>query len=142
MHRSQQGFTLIELLIVVFVVGVLSAVALPVYRDYTVRAKVSEVVLAASALRSDVAEYAHANGTMPGDSELSGVVRGSRWVASVIYSRDPSLSTAGVVTATAQGDPHFEGAYVAMRGSLTPSGQVDWRCEGTIAAKYLPAACR
>ncbi len=66
MKRIQQGFTLIELMIVVAIIGILAAVALPAYKDYTVRAKVSELILAASAGKVQVAEY------LPGQRRTSG----------------------------------------------------------------------
>ena len=65
MKRVQQGFTLIELMIVVAIIGILAAVALPAYQDYTVRAKVSEVVLAASGGKTTIAEFFQTNGRMP-----------------------------------------------------------------------------
>src|SRR4029079_15346637 len=64
MQRSQQGFTLIELMIVVAIIGILAAVALPAYQDYTVRAKVSELVLAASQPKTTIAEYAQTTGAL------------------------------------------------------------------------------
>ena len=66
MKRIQQGFTLIELMIVVAIIGILAAVALPAYQDYTVRAKMSEVMLAASACRTSITEIYQSGGTPPG----------------------------------------------------------------------------
>ena len=66
MKRIQQGFTLIELMIVVAIIGILAAVALPAYQDYTVRAKMSEVMLAASACRTGITEIYQTGGTPPG----------------------------------------------------------------------------
>ena len=71
MKRMQQGFTLIELMIVVAIIGILAAVALPAYQDYTKRAKMSEVVLAASACRTSITEiYQSAAATAPGHQQL------------------------------------------------------------------------
>ena len=69
--RAQQGFTLIELMIVVAIIGILAAVALPAYQDYTKRAKVSEVVLAASAGKTTISEYVNTNGAMPATATAS-----------------------------------------------------------------------
>ena len=70
MKRIQQGFTLIELMIVVAIIGILAAIALPAYKDYTVRAKVSELILAGSAGKVQVAEYFQVNGALPTAAQL------------------------------------------------------------------------
>ena len=138
----QQGFTLIELMIVVAIIGILAAVALPAYRDYTVRAKVSEVVLAASSLRSDISEFAHIQGRMPTASDISPRTDVSKYVASIVYADDTTASNMGVVTVTARDDPAIEGATVSMSGTIHSSGQVLWECSSTLVAKYLPVSCR
>lgn len=141
-NKLQTGFTLIELMIVVAIIGILAAVALPAYRDYTVRAKVSEVVLAASALRSDISEYAHIQGRMPGAADIPARIDVSEYVASIVYAPDASASNVGAVTVTARNDPAIEGATVSMRGTISADGQVLWTCGSTLAAKFLPASCR
>ncbi len=143
MKRSmQKGFTLIELMIVVAIIGILAAVALPAYQDYTVRAKVSEVVLAASSARTLVAEVVQVSGSgFPATTGLVVASQSSKYVASVGYTS--SATTAGVVTATAQGDTSISGSTITLTGALsTLNGQVNWTCAGTILAKYRPASCK
>jgi type IV pilus assembly protein PilA len=148
MKRSiQKGFTLIELMIVVAIIGILAAVALPAYQDYTVRAKVSEVILAASSAKVAVSEAAQANGTMSAAS-ISVATQTSKYVASVAYANSDQSN--GVITAVAKGDNAITGKGVQFAGVLQGNGQVVWTCTAAVAAgsvaamdsKYLPASCK
>ena len=136
----QKGFTLIELMIVVAIIGILAAVALPAYQDYTTRAKVSEVILAASSARTAVAEAAQTIGQMPAVPSVSFDSQASKYVSSVSYSQ--TSTSVGVVTAVATGDDRISGSNIRLTGTLAANGQVDWVCDGTIQSKYRPASCR
>ena len=142
MKRVQQGFTLIELMIVVAIIGILAAVALPAYRDYTVRAKVTEVILAASSGKTSIAEQAATYGAMP--STASGLInpQTSAYVATVAYAN--GSATTGTITATASTkETAISGSTVTLAGTFdTSTGQVAWVCSGTINAKYLPSSCK
>ena len=150
MKRVQQGFTLIELMIVVAIIGILAAVALPAYQDYTVRAKMSEVVLAASGPKTAVAESFQSATAMPADQATAGLPTanelGTRLVTSVTYGR----TSATVATLTALATAAVGGSVTATMGIVltgtgdAATGIVQWVCTptGSIPTKYLPASCR
>lgn len=141
MKRSiQQGFTLIELMIVVAIIGILAAVALPAYQDYTVRAKVSEVMLAASGGKTAIAEAYQTLGHMPAVASSGITSQTSKYVSGVAYTT--TATNIGVLTATAQGDAAITGSTLVLTGTADTTGVVTWVCTGTIQAKYKPANCR
>ena len=141
MKRMQQGFTLIELMIVVAIIGILAAVALPAYRDYTVRAKVSEIVLAASSAKTNISEQAQTLGGMPTSASGTVDTQSSKFVSSVGYTS--TVSTTGVITASATSlESALTGGNITLTGTYISNGQVDWVCGGTILAKYRPSSCK
>jgi type IV pilus assembly protein PilA len=158
-HKCSKGFTLIELMIVIAIIGILAAVALPRYQDYTVRAKVTELMLAANPAKLAATESAQLKGVMPTTAELASTAvqnePDSGYVASVIYSfisGTTGASSTGVITVTGQSDPRLVGKTLTLTGTYTPAtGQLTWVCaappEGTAAgagieAKYLPVSCQ
>ena len=136
MKRSmQKGFTLIELMIVIAIIGILAAIAIPQYQDYTKRAKVTEVILAMAPCKLAVTEYYSAQNAFPGDLATAGCQsQVSTYVTSV------AVGAGGVVTATSA----VSGATGTV--TLTPAAgtnAVNWTCAaGTLDPKYLPSSCR
>ena len=137
MRAIQKGFTLIELMIVVAIIGILAAVALPAYQDYTIRAKASELILAASGFRTAISESFQTN---PGNSASMGVGLTVNVVGKISGG---SVTDAGVVTVQGSTATTSTGAAITITMSPTTSsgGVLTWSCVGT-PSKYLPATCR
>jgi len=134
--KAQKGFTLIELMIVVAIIGILAAIALPAYQDYTNRAKASEIVLAASSARTCVTEIVQSNGfgtqLATCDSDFIGTQ----------YATNLEVANDGTITIDSQAGEFDETITV----TLTPSGTsrnniAAWVCSGT-PTKWMPGSCR
>jgi type IV pilus assembly protein PilA len=149
MKRMQQGFTLIELMIVVAIIGILAALAIPAYIDYTTRAQVSEGYELASGAKTAVAEYRNANAGMPTDNAAAGISEPASIVGT--YVNSVSIGTAGTILVTYKSNLSRSDA-LGKTVILDPTfrgGSITWNCKnsavgngGTMPAKYRPANCR
>ncbi len=144
MKRMQQGFTLIELMIVVAIIGILAAVAIPAYQDYTIRARVTEGLGFAAAAKTAVSEFYISQGTMPADSSEAGY-SATASTPDVVSSLPYSLNGVNgriTVTFRALGGDAANGETIIFEGTGSGNG-VTWACTaGTLDDKYRPANCR
>jgi type IV pilus assembly protein PilA len=146
MKKVQQGFTLIELMIVVAIIGILAAIAIPAYQDYTIRAQVSEGLNLSGGAKAAVTEYFQDRGVMPSDNaqaglEAAGNIQG-KYVATVTVG-----NADGVITVAYGNDAHaiITGQTITLTANTAAAGSVQWVCDSPAAAiadKHLPAACR
>jgi len=135
--KKQQGFTLIELMIVVAIIAILAAIALPAYQDYTTRAKVSEVIVMAAPAKLAVSETSSSLGDL---TAVDGTNAGYTFPGATKYVSGIAIGANGVVTATSS-VPNAAGDII-----LTPddagNGQLTWICSTTIDHKFVPTECR
>ena len=139
MKRLQKGFTLIELMIVVAIIGILAAVALPAYQDYTVRAKVSELLLAAGNAKTTITENMQNNGTNAGANAGASIETSGKVVSGSTVSTTGVITMVGNNTATSTGS----NVTVILTPTLQADGKVTWSCSAAATIhKYVPAECR
>jgi type IV pilus assembly protein PilA len=145
MKRIQQGFTLIELMIVVAIIGILAAIALPAYQDYIARSKVTEVMAALGAAKTSVSEYASSQGVVPPDTPTAGVGLGAnaKYLSALTYTTGAPVKIEATV---ANVNTSLNGQRITMAGTLNAADNtMSWGCGvsgGTGNYKYVPANCR
>ena len=142
--KKQQGFTLIELMIVVAIIGILAAIAIPAYQDYTIRAQVSEGLNLAGGAKAAVSEFRMDRGNWPSDNTAAGIATtpadiSGKYVSGVAVAQ-------GVISVTYGNDAHqiLQNANaILVMSPVKQVGSVEWVCRSsTIADKHQPAACR
>ena len=155
--QVQKGFTLIELMIVVAIIGILAAIAIPAYQDYTVRSQVTEGLNLASDLKAAVAETFAQTGQWPANNNAIGIdqIKSGKYVSGVMINTGSIVITYGVTANT-----NINGKTLVLEPRTSPNGDVIWNCgfkapqgspspsagqagsASSITAKYLPNACR
>ena len=143
MKKVQQGFTLIELMIVVAIIGILAAVAVPMYLDYTVRSQIAEGLNLSTSAKVAVTEFFQDRGVFPTNNTAAGVEAATdiqgKYVSSITVADD-------VITVQYGNEVNAQvfGETITLTADTTSAGSVKWVCAsgGVIQDKHLPAACR
>lgn len=141
MKKIQQGFTLIELMIVVAIVGILAAIAIPAYQDYIIRAKVTDALSQADMAKVAVAEYAQTNaGVLPTANGQAGLAQPGSYLTKYVTSL--TVGTGGAITLVLSNSVITGSTNIVLTPTAGAAGQLDWKCNGSIASKYRPSSCR
>ena len=152
MKKLQQGFTLIELMIVIAIIGILAAIAIPAYQDYTIRSQVSEGAILADGVKTAITEYYANYGRWPTTQASAGLESTTSIVGKYVTSVDVATTTGKIIVRYGnQVNTRVVGSILTFSaGASSTQGSITWNCKNTqgngnktnVVNKYLPAACR
>ena len=145
MKRNQQGFTLIELMIVIAIIAILMAYAIPAYKDYTIRAKAGEGLTLAAGAKNAISEYYFAEGKLPTTNTEAGVAAANTIKGENVTSVAIGAAGAVTITYTANETELNTKTLVLVPAVAANAGSIQWDCSagaGTLAAQYRPSGCR
>lgn len=145
MKKVQKGFTLIELMIVIAIIGILAAIAIPAYQDYVIRSQVSEALSLADGSKTAVAEFYSNTGRLPGSNQSAGLSAAGSITGNYVSGVD---ATNGVITVSLNGPKSNQAIKTGklVLSAITGGGSTKWTCKSDatakVANKYLPTNCR
>ncbi|KZC35739.1 UNVERIFIED_ORG: prepilin-type N-terminal cleavage/methylation domain-containing protein [Rhodanobacter sp. FW104-R5] len=143
----QKGFTLIELMIVVAIIAILAAIAIPAYQDYLIRTQVSEGAVLTDGAKTAISEFYSNKGTFPGNNASAGLATAGSIAGKYVKSVDISANAGQIVATFSKAAPQSANNAIDTKtfvlSAVTHSGSIAWSCtKSTVATKYLPSSCR
>ena len=143
MKKMQKGFTLIELMIVVAIIAILAAIAIPAYQDYLIRAQVSEGAVLTDGAKTAISEFYSNTGTFPSTNASAGLATSTSIAGKYVSGVDVSATPGQIVATFGTGANKAIQTQTFVLSAITHSGSVSWSCtKSTVSQKYLPTSCR